>query len=277
MNILLHTIALEPARWTAARVSQNLVELLPQIAAAGFRELEIYEPHLTEETTRPEIREAFAASGARPVVLSSYLDLTPIGTSDSELQPKIQKLAERTDYYGFEKVRLFAGLRLHPGDVRAVDLFQKKLAHVAASLPQLEILLETHDGSLADDPHVAARIVRELALPNLGLLFQPTFFARRTATLRQVRIQKPFIRHLHLQNRKADLSFARLAEGIAPWPEIFRELPTGLDATLEFVPRGICACEDFDLGATLTEACAEADYVRSLVSRGGDGAGEGRN
>ena len=79
MKIYLHTIALEPARWTAQRVSQNLIDLLPVIAEAGFPEVEVFEPHLTSETTSGEIRDAFARFGITPVILSSYLNMNPAG------------------------------------------------------------------------------------------------------------------------------------------------------------------------------------------------------
>jgi sugar phosphate isomerase/epimerase len=97
----------------------------------------------------------------------------------------------------------------------------------------------------------------------VGLLYQPTVFERESA-LAQLQIQKPFIRHLHLQNRNPDLSFATLRDGVIPWPEILTEIGEKAGATIEFVPEGICPEETFDLQATLRQAREETDYLGTL-------------
>lgn len=266
MKILLHTIALEPARWTSQRVSFSLAELLPRIAETDFTEVEVFEPHLTAETASAEIKEAFSASNLTPVILSSYLNLRRDVTSDDELDRKLGEMAARVDFYGFQKVRLFPGPGVKPDDDAGVRDFKERVQLVLERVPKVEVLLETHDGSLADDPRVIAGIVNELAHPRLALLFQATFFQEPESIREQFRIEKPFMRHLHLQNRMPDGAFVRMEEGIVPWPEILRDLGEGVDATLEFVPVGICSPEEFDLEACLKQACAEADYVRSLLN-----------
>ena len=267
MNILLHTIALEPARWTPQRVSRPLIELLPEIAKAGFSQIEIYEPHLTAETVVPEIKAALEKNQLAPVVLSSYANLNPAVTSDAEVEGLITQIAERVAFYGFRKLRLFPGPKMDPSDNAGVEAFKQRVRLLAARIPQTEILLETHDGSLADDASVIVRIVQDLALPNVGLLFQPTFFQQREPILEQFSLQKPYIRHIHLQNRMPDLSFVRMNEGIIPWPEIIPQLGTGIDATLEFVPVAICSVEQFDLATALKQVGEEVAYVRSLADK----------
>src|SRR5688572_20988389 len=105
MKILLHTIALEPARWTQQKVSTTLPELLPLIADAGFREIEIFEPHLERIDAADEVREIFANLGLKPVVLSSYLNLAELGLSEQDVEPKITRLAEIIEAFGFTRVR----------------------------------------------------------------------------------------------------------------------------------------------------------------------------
>ncbi len=268
MNILLHTIALEPARWTPQRVSQSLPTLLANIAGAGFHEIEIFEPHLGETPSSPEIREALAAHDLKPVILSSYLDLNPARTPDADLDAKIDIMSERINFYGFSKVRIFPGSKMNPADEDGVRAFAARLRKLAARMEGLEILLETHDGSLADDPEVLVRIVeemRDLGCANVGLLFQPTVFGDADSIRYQFQIQKPHIRHLHLQNRKPDLSFETMKDGVVPWPEILRELAGTVDATLEFVPTGICSVGEFNLDATIAEALSEVEFVRGLA------------
>jgi len=267
MNILLHTIALEPARWTPQRISRPLTELLPEITKAGFSQIEIYEPHLTSETVVPEIKAALEKSGITPVVLSSYANFNPAVTSDAEVETLAAQIAARVAFYGFKKLRLFPGPKMDPSDAASVETFKNRVKLLAGLLPQTEILLETHDGSLADDSLVIVRIVQELALPNVALLFQPTFFQEREPILEQFRLQKPYIRHIHLQNRLPDLSFVRMNEGIIPWPEILPQLDKEIEATLEFVPVAICSVEQFDLAATFEQVKEEVAYVRSLEAR----------
>ena len=264
MNILLHSIALEPARWTPQRVSRPLVELLPEIAKAGFSEIEIYEPHLTAETAVPSIKAALEANRLTPVVLSSYVNLNPAATSDADLEPLFTQIADRIAFYGFKKLRLFPGPKMDPSDKAGIEVFKNRVKLLATRIPQTEVLLETHDGSLADDSSVIVRIVQELNLPNVALLFQPTFFQKREPILDQFTLQKPYIRHIHLQNRLPDLSFVKMDAGIIPWPEIIAQLDPNTDATLEFVPVGICTPEQFDLAETLKQVAEEIAYVRSL-------------
>ena len=146
--------------------------------------------------------------------------------------------------------------------------------------PERESASSTSGARLPRDPEEASRalgqvqellrrhqVVEELALPNLGLLFQPTFFQPRERILEQVRIEKPHIRHIHFQNRMPDRSFVSLRAGIFPWPEILGELGKPMDATLEFVPSGICAAERFDLAASLKQAREEVEYVRGILGR----------
>lgn len=160
-------------------------------------------------------------------------------------------------------------------DLTSVSAFVSRLELLLECIGGVEVLLETQDGSLADDPALVAQIVRDLAHPRLGLLFQPTFFHDPERIRQQFRIQKPYIRHLHLQNRTSDFSLVRLKEGITPWPELLTQLDPSIDASLEFVPVGICPPEQFDLEAAMNEARLEADYVRELLKRGISRSGRG--
>ncbi len=264
MKIYLHTIALEPARWTPQRVSQKLTDLLPLIAEAGFPEIEVFEPHLTPETASQEIREAFVQHGITPVILSSYLNLNPAVNDDSQVDALADQVAERVEFYGFRKVRLFPGAGMNPDDAEGVRILRERLQRVAARLPGADILLETHDGSVADDPEVIVRLVRDIDNPRVGLLFQPTFFDDVSFIMKQLRLEKPYIRHLHLQNRKPDVSFERMEAGVVPWPRILEEIGAGVDSTMEFVPVGICGVESFDLDKTIEQIKSEVAYVRRL-------------
>jgi sugar phosphate isomerase/epimerase len=266
MRLLLHTIALDPARWTPQRVSRPLTDILPSIAAMDFQDLEIYEPHLTEATVSAEIKDAFARYNLTPEILSSYLNVNPAVTTDSALDAGLEVIRARIAYYGFRKLRLFPGPGIKPSDSAGKAVFVQRLKRIVSVLPDTDILLETHDGSLADDPATITQIAADFASTRVGLLFQPTLFEPEAA-LRQFEMQKPFIRHLHLQNRNPDLSMSLLSKGVVPWERIFSNLPADVAATLEFVPVGICSVEAFDLPATLRQVRDEAESIRELGSR----------
>ncbi len=264
MKIYLHTIALEPARWTPQRVSQNLTDLVPLMAEAGFHEVEIFEPHLTVQTTSEEIRQCLAGHNVSPVILSSYLNLNPAVTDDSQVGLLVDQIAERIDFYGFQQIRLFPGAGMNPADIAGVRILRERIQRVAARIPETEILLETHDGSVADDPQTLVNLIAEIDNPKVRLLFQPTFFQDTEIIFEQFRLQKPFIRHIHLQNRKPDLSFERMEIGVVPWPELLAEIGGEVDATMEFAPVGICGVDSFDLAKTLDQVKSEVAYVRQI-------------
>lgn len=261
--VLLHTIALEPARWLPRRVSQSLAELLPRIAAAGFRAIEVFEPHLAQEEQWPEIRRILGEQGIAPVVLSSYADLNPARTTEEEVDGAIGRIRAAVAFFGFKKVRVFPGSGMTPEDAEGVAIFTRRLTRLAGALPEVEVLLETHDHSLADDPALVVRIVEEAAQPNLGLLYQPTLFTPQEA-YDQFELQKGLIRHIHLQNRNPDLTFAPLSRGITPWQKILTLADASVSATLEFVPSAICSMEKFSLEAALAEAQSEVAWVAGL-------------
>jgi len=264
MQIFFHTIAIEPARWTPQRTSQDLVSILPHIASAGFRHIEVFEPHLTTATTSQKIKDAFRSLDLSPEILSSYIKLNPAENSSAQVDAKVEEIRARIDFYGFRGVRIFPGPQMNPADKPAVAEFTKRLERLVASLPGTDILLETHDHSLADDPETIIQIVRDLNSPSVGLLYQPTRPESEPA-LQQLALQLPFIRHIHLQNHYANGGPATLKEGVYPWAQIISQLDKNLTASLEFVPAGICTVDEFDLAATLLQARSEAAYFHEIA------------
>lgn len=263
MNLLLHTIALEPARWTSERVSRPLVEFLPAIAAADFRALEIYEPHLVTARSPEELRDAFESHGVKPEILSSYLDWRHARSAPAAFRADLDDLAKRIEFYHFQKVRLFPWSAPDLADSR--HAFESSMRTIADRLPQTDLLLETHDGSFADDSRLILKLTEEIGRPNVGLLYQPTVF-EPAAALEQFGLQRDWIRHLHLQNRHPDQTFATLEAGVVRWNEILADVSDGVNATLEFVPAGICSVAEFDLATVLRQAAAEFEYIRSIAS-----------
>ncbi len=266
MNILLHTIALEPARWTPERVSRPLSEILPTIAGAGFYKLEVFEPHLALLPDEPAMVPLFERLHLVPTVLSSYLELSPHKNPDASFRQQSAELLARVDRFGFSKVRLFPGESSDPTQVQAtIQEIGTRLHTLANQRPDVQFLLETHDGSLADDPANMIALMETSTAANVGLLWQPTVF-EPVAARAQWELQKPYVRHIHLQNRMADGRFCRLEEGVIPWSEILRSTGFAADVSLEFVPSGICAVEKFELSTSVQEAVEEFGFVVRMES-----------
>ena len=266
MNILLHTIALEPARWTPQRVSRPLAELLPTISGAGFYKLEVFEPHLSLLPDEPAMVRLFARYHLVPFVLSSYLELSPHLNPDATFQAQAEELLARVDRFGFRKVRLFPGKSPSPGQTAAaVGQIAERLHGLAKQRPQVEFLLETHDGSLADEPACMVTLVETASAPNVGLLWQPTVF-ESAAAWTQWEVQREVVQHFHLQDRTADGRFCRLGTGVVPWSKILADAHYEKDVTLEFVPSAMCPPEKFNLSTSVQEAVEEFALIVKLES-----------
>src|SRR5581483_11238266 len=137
MDILLHTIALEPARWTPQRVSQPIVDLLPQIAdKTPFKKLEIFEPHLTYAADENAVREVFAEHQLEPVILSSYFDLAK--AAPDVFEHESAELLRRVRTFGFKKVRLFPGPGIPLDDKARIESFVERVRNLVSSAPDIE-------------------------------------------------------------------------------------------------------------------------------------------
>lgn len=265
VNILLHTIALEPARWTPQRVLRPLLEILPAIARAGFYKLEIFEPHLTLAADESALRAELAALHLVPLVLSSYLDLTPGAVTEAAYEEQSRALLDRVDFFGFRKVRLFPGRRIPAGtEAETEAIVAARLMQLADERPRVDFLIETHNDSLADDPAAMVRLMERCARPNLGLIWQPTVFKPDLARA-QLALQRDWVRHFHLQNRDARDQFVRLGSGVIPWGELLAMMPARTDVTVEFVPSAICAPGDFNLAASVQEAVEEFGCIAKIT------------
>lgn len=259
MNILFHTIAIEPARWSPQRVARPLAETIPAIEQAGFYPLEIFEPHLTLAENEEQIRGQFLAHHLNPVVLSSYINVSP-ATPEDQFLNEMRNLAWRMRFFGFRKVRLFPGPKVSPGDKAGIETVAARVRAIAEELPLADVLLETHDGSIADDPKAMIELIARIDRANVGLLWQPTIF-EKDAALKQYEIQREYIRHFHLQNRDDEKKITLLRSGVIPWREILSDCDYNVDASIEFIPKGIVPVEHFNLTAAIQEAIEEFDYI----------------
>jgi len=270
MNILLHTIALEPARWTPRRVSRTLQDMAGPIARAGFRDIEIFEPHLALAEDEVALPAVLAHHGLNPKVLSSYMQLSPAKSDEGQFAREAAELLQRVRAFGFRKVRLFAGGGISPDDIAAIHVFAERVGTLANMLPEVEILLETHDGSIADRPSRILDVVHAIGLDNVALLWQPVVFTDAAAK-EQWALQRKCVRHFHLQNRIDIAQFATLGEGDIQWADILRDAPAGVEASVEFVPKGILPkggdpAEHFDFDAVLAQCVSEAQWVRDCLA-----------
>lgn len=260
----LHTIALEPARWTPARVSKPLEDLLPAIRSAGFSSLEVFEPHITLAPDRSRLRDAFQSNELTPQILSSYLDPGPDAMSREDFASAATMTVERAMEFGCRAIRVFPGHAAAGTTIgQSLPLIADRIAELADLAGDMEIFIETHDGHIADAVELMPELIHCIDRKNVGLLFQPTVF-QPEAALAQFDLQKDCIRHVHLQNRKPDGSFERLMDGIIPWDQILKALGAHVTGTIEFVETGIRPVAEFELDVALAEAGDTAAWAESL-------------
>lgn len=258
---LLHTIALEPARWTERRVSICLAEIAERLVAYGFKYLEVFEPHLTGASDHLAIKCACRHFGLEMVVLSSYLDLSPLSSDEPTFKSALSDLEGLVESFQFDKVRLFPGHAVSPYDEAAFKELCYRVKIIAARMTRTEILLESHEDTIADSPQRLVDAIEAIARPNVGILFQPTRF-NWDETLSQYNLQKKYIRHMHLQNRSPKGGFSLLADGVVDWGKLLRGV--SCQTSLEFVPAGICLEEKFCIDEVLAQARSEMLVIQEL-------------
>lgn len=255
MNILLHTIALEPNRWQPARVSTPLATYLDKIASAGFNTLEVFQPHLDLAPDLTEVLDGLAHFQLDAHILSAYVKLGAPADQEAEIDAELERIAEYINDFGFRKIRLFPGT-VPDGDTpkataQRVELRWKKLLSLC---PEVVLLIETHNASLADDFQLIYQLVAKQKDPRIQLLFQPVIF-QSAPTIQQFQIQKKLIGHIHLQDRDPEMKLVPFGSSAStvPWKEILTALDFAVDASIEFVPSSITPTDQFSIAKTLEE------------------------
>ena len=274
MQLLLNTIMLEPNRWTAEHaLTRPLVDLLDPMAAAGFRDLEVWGYHLDRlsEAGVEQLTAALEARAMRAVGVGAYPAFHLEGAEDEEERRSLEQLVGAAVRLGASVFKIFPGrvASAEAGDAvwrRSVE-GMRRLAGRTAEAGML-LTLETHGGTLCDTLDGTRRLLEQLPEDGVGICFQPYVEHDTAAAMAAFDALGSRVRHVHLQNRK-DGAAALLEEG--DWTDYRRFLPhlrrSGFDGLLclEFTA-GITPApgEAFDLAGVLANAARDRAFVEEL-------------
>ena len=218
MQLLLNTIMLEPNRWTAEHaLTWPLVDLLDPMAAAGFRDLEVWGYHLDRlsEAGVEQLAGALEARGMRAVGVGAYPAFHLEGAQDEEERRSLEQLVGAAVRLGASVFKIFPG-RVASAEAdetvwrRSVE-GMRRLAGRAAEAGML-LTLETHGGTLCDTLDGTRRLLEQLPEAGVGICFQPYVEHDTAEAMAAFDALGSRVRHLHLQNRK-DGAAALLEEG----------------------------------------------------------------
>ena len=228
MQLLLNTIMLEPNRWTAEHaLTWPLVDLLDPMAAAGFRDLEVWGYHLDRlsEAGVEQLAAALEARAMRAVGVGAYPAFHLEGAQDEEERRSLEKLLAAAVHLGASVFKIFPGrvASADAGDAawrRSVE-GMRRLAGRTAEAGML-LTLETHGGTLCDTLDGTRRLMKQLPEDGVGICFQPYVEHDTAAAMAAFDALGSRVRHVHLQNRK-DGAAALLEEG--DWTDYRRFCP----------------------------------------------------
>ena len=275
MQLLLNTIMLEPNRWTADHaLSCPLVDLLEPMAAAGFRDLEVWGYHLDRlsEVEVDHLSGALRTRAMRVVAVGAYPSFHLEGAGDEEQRRRLDRLVAAAVRLGASVFKIF------PGSIGSAQVDEavwrrsvERIRRLAGRTGEagLALTLETHGGTLCDTLEGTRRLLDQLPDDGrVGLCFQPYIEHDTAAAMAAFDALRPRILHLHLQNRGPGAA-ALLEEG--DWTDYRRFLPrvrrSGFDGLmcLEFTA-GITPAEGeaFDLAAVLANAARDRAFVERL-------------
>jgi sugar phosphate isomerase/epimerase len=273
VEIVLNTIALDPNRWTEKKVPYFRVEdLIEPIAAAGFKALEIWQPHLT--TLRPaevqRLKPRVDDAGISVPILGMY----PI--FHLEGREREEELARWDQMFGFADVFGACILKVMPGRTPSAEMtprvWDRSVAFVQEVLRRSEengtiIPCETHAGTVADNPETLLRFIGEVGSDRLKVCWQPFDFGSTRKAIELYDKLAPHVVHLHLQGRRGR-EMELLEESDIDYREVLAHIfASGFDGylSIEFVRDCVVdSPEQFDLDTVLANAQRDRRFVESV-------------
>jgi 3-dehydroshikimate dehydratase len=216
-------------------------EIVALVRQAGLRGIEwggdIHVPHGNLNRAH-EVRDLTQEAG---LTVASYGSYYRAGQSEAAGLP-FESVLESALGLGAPVVRVWAGTTgsaTASPEVRAqvvADL--RRIAAMAAAV-RVGVSLEFHNGTLTDTAPATARLLAEVAAPNLSTYWQPPLDRSTAGCVKDLRSLRPQLTHLHVYHWRPDPTERRpLAEGAARWREFFdvaATAPGDRYAMLEYV------------------------------------------
>ena len=278
MPILLNTIALDPHRWTADKIPYFvLADLLPRIAEAGFRSLEVWQYHLStlDAAGVDRLAEQAGALGIGFPVVGLYPALHHDGDALRDERARMRQVLDDAARLGARRIKIFAGLRASSAlDASAYSrsiAFVRDLAAHAHWLG-MDMTAETHANTLCDGVEATLRFLDDADSPHLSLCFQPYDFTDTDGTLAAYDALHDRVTHLHLQGRRSGV-MAHLDEADIDYDRLFVRLGKhgfAGDIGIEFVKDCVVPePEALDLDLVLANARHDRAYAERHAAAAG--------
>jgi sugar phosphate isomerase/epimerase len=198
------TIAFQRDKWGAGRVvERHLPEVLPILAEAGYDGAELWGPHVMDlpDAQLDEVGRLLVEGGLEAAMVSPYFDFTTSDETAARSVAEGLRAIEIARRLGARGVRCFTG---RAGSAEASD---RQWRRAVAGLRELAdaaerharfLACETHRGNLMDTVDSSIELMRRVARPNVGLIFQPGTF--RDHYLQAAERLAPYARHVHASN-----------------------------------------------------------------------------
>lgn len=180
----------------------SLPELAQWARHTGFDGIELWGVHARHLQDQPAYDDAWIrAQGLRIPMVSDYL---PLEGAQSQALERTRKLCRIARHWGAGKVRTFAG---HQASAALTAAEQSALARRLRRLTEcvadegLELIVETHPGTLADTPEATINLLTAVDHPALGLNFDVLHVWESGADpLEALHQLWPWVRHFHFKN-----------------------------------------------------------------------------
>lgn len=228
----------------------TLVEAMALFSRIGFDGIEIRcAPDGQIDTERfdlddaPVVRELAAAAGLEIVCLTPYFrNFIDPAKRESELAA-MRKVIDIAAAIGCPNVRCYGGLEPPTPDEHAYywERTRSGLKEIGlyAADRGVGICIETHGGSLTMSVRDTVRMVEEVGLANVGILFDYPWvsLAGLEGPEDSVELAAPYIRHVHVKDWVVDDAGTRattlFGEGQLEWERVLRALvASGYDGYL---------------------------------------------
>ena len=273
-SLLLNTIALDPNRWTPAKQPYTHLEtVLDRVVASGFRQLEIWQYHLS--TLDAAAMDALTAQiqrlGVEVPIAGIYPALHLEGEAREREWTELALTVERAQRLGTGAVKMFAGClgsgEASEDEVERSIAFTRQLVGLAKDRG-MTLIAEAHPDTLCDSVDATHSFLEAVGHDALAVCFQPYDFASTTQTVADYRALREHVVHVHLQGRRRE-EMSLLEEADVDYTVFLGELVAdGFEGALsiEFVKD--CVVPDpaeFDLDLVLANARQDADFVASVM------------
>jgi 3-dehydroshikimate dehydratase len=167
-----------------------------------FKGIEIWGIHAKHLADDPSFDfDFFQSFGLRISMISSYI---PLEAARCELEETIRVLTKLCQRFNTKKLRIFAGQK---GSMHTDEQERREIVASIRMLAQyvhergIELLVETHPHTLADNVPSTIRLIEEVNHPAFKINFDVLHVWESGADpIEAIRQLRPFIAHFHLKN-----------------------------------------------------------------------------